>query len=81
VCLKLCPLNKCPDAYVSIDEITRKTKLFVIVDGAPVIDVRRVDGNCIVLIGEHGTRFGKRSCFSHWTRYLYALKVSSIIVF
>ena len=30
VCLKLCPLNKCPDAYVSIDEITRKTLMMLL---------------------------------------------------
>lgn len=30
VCLKLCPLNKCPDAYVSIDEISKNKRLFVI---------------------------------------------------
>jgi hypothetical protein len=40
VCLKLCPLNKCPDAYVSIDEISRNTRLFVNVDGKPVTGVR-----------------------------------------
>ncbi|KAL7493458.1 hypothetical protein ACHAWT_006660 [Skeletonema menzelii] len=85
VCLKLCPLNKCPDAYVSIDEISRNTRLFINVDGKPVTDVRKVD-NCNILVGDHGIRWGRKDQFQldfhiNGPGNLYVLKVSSIIVF
>jgi len=86
VCLKLCPLNKCPDAYVSFDEISRNKRLFVSVDGKPVTGVHKLDSNCNVLVGEHGIRFGKRDQYQldfniNGPGNLYVLKISSIIVF
>jgi len=85
VCLKLCPLNKCPAAYVSIDEISQSTRLFVNVDGKPVTGVRKVD-NCNILVGERGIRWGRKDQFQldfhiNGPGNLYVLKVSSIIVF
>jgi len=86
VCLKLCPLNKCPDAYVSIDEISRKnSRLFINVDGKPVTGVRKVD-NCNILVGERGIRWGRKDQFNldfhiNGPGSLYVFKISSIIVF
>ena len=86
VCLKLCPLNKCPDAYVSIDEISQKnSRLFINVDGKPVTGVRKVD-NCNILVGERGIRWGRKDQFKldfhiNGPGSLYVFKISSIIVF
>lgn len=85
LCLKICPLNKCPDAYVSIDEISRRSKLFITVDGKTVTNVRKLDG-CNVLEGEDGIRWGSKDQFElrfkiHAPGTLHVLKVSSMIVF
>ena len=85
VCLRLCPLNKCPDAYVSIDEIRSNGKLFINVDGKSVTNIRKVD-NCNVLVGEHGIRWGRKDHFQldfkiNGPGNLYVIKLSSIVVF
>ncbi|KAL3802225.1 hypothetical protein HJC23_001769 [Cyclotella cryptica] len=86
ICLKICPLNKCPDAYISIDEISRRSKLFITVDREPVTNVVKLDG-CNVLVGENGnTRWGAKDQFELRFRIndpgtLRVLKISSIIVF
>ena len=86
ICLKICPLNKCPDAYISIDEISRRSKLFITVDREPVTNVQKLDG-CNVLVGENGNiRWGAKDQFElrfriHDPGTLRVLKISSIIVF
>ena len=82
------PLDKCPDAYIPISEVARRTKLFITVDGRPVTGVQKLDG-CHILAGEDGgVRWGggNRGQFELGFRInnpgtLSVLKISSIIVF
>jgi len=85
LCLKICPLNKCPDAYISINEINRRSRLFITVDGNPVTHVEKLD-SCHILAGENGIRWGQKDQFElrfriHDPGTLKVLKISSIIVF
>ena len=85
LCLKICPLNKCPDAYVSIDEVSRRTKLFITVDGKTVTKVHKLDG-CNILVGDEGIEWGKKDKYELRFKIndpgtLHVLKISSIILF
>jgi len=85
VCVKICPLNKCPDAYININEVSRRTKLFITVDGKPVTKVQRLD-SCHILEGDDGIRWGNKDQFELRFRIvdpgtLRVFKISSIIVF
>jgi len=85
LCLKICPLNKCPDAYMNINEIRKHAKLFMSVDGNPVTNVQKLD-TCHILEGANGIRWGKKDQFQLSIRIndpgtLHVLKISSIIVF
>lgn len=86
VCLKLCPMNKCHDSHISIDEVSWRSKLFISVDGEPVSNVQKLDG-CNVLVREDGNiQWGKKEQFElrfriHDPGTLRVLKISSIIVF
>ena len=81
----LSPLNKCPDAYININEIRRRTKLFITVDGKAVTGVFPLD-SCHILSGDGGIRWGNKDQFELRFRIndpgtLRVLKISSIIVF
>jgi len=84
LCLKICPLNKCPDMYMSINELGRK--LFITVDDEAVVKVQKLD-SCHILEGERGIRsWGRSDQYELKIRindpnHVGVLKISSIIVF
>lgn len=85
LCLKICPLNKCPDAYININEVQRRTKIFITVDGKAVTGIFLLD-SCHILSGDGGIRWGSKDQFELRFRIndpgtLRVLKISSIIVF
>ena len=85
LCLKICPLNKCPETYININEVSGGTKLFITVDGQPVTKVLKLD-SCHILAGEQGIRWGKKEQYELKFRIAKGLatpqlKISSIIVF
>lgn len=70
---------------VSIDQVSRRSKLFITVDGKNVAKVQKLDG-CNVLVGENGIHWGKKEKFKlrfriHSPGTLQVMKISSIIVF
>jgi hypothetical protein len=79
------PLNKCPDAYININEVGQRKKLFITVDGQPVTNVLKLD-SCHILEGERGISWGRKDQFELRFRInapgtQRVLKISSIIVF
>ncbi len=70
---------------VSIDQVSRRSKLFITVDGKSVTKVQKLDG-CNVLVGEKGIHWGKKEKFKlrfriHSPGTLQVMKISSIIIF
>jgi len=57
VCLKICPLGRCPDAAIGFGTLRRNRRLFVTVDGKPVETVKRLEG-CHFLAGKEGINWG-----------------------
>ena len=86
LCLKICPLGKCPDAYISIKQLPFRTKLFITVDGKTVANIKKLD-TCHILAGDGGNiRWGRKGQYELGFRIndpgtLHVLKISSIIVF
>jgi len=57
VCLRRCPLGRCPDDAAGLDSIKRNDGIVLIkVDGKPVTGVIKLD-NCYLLEGETGPRW------------------------
>jgi len=58
VCLKICPLKRCPDDVIGFGPLKRRTnKVNIRVDDRPVIDVKKF-AECHFLVGEQGIRWG-----------------------
>jgi len=90
VCLKICPLGRCPEESVGFGYIKRnRGKLFITVNDQPVKMINKLEG-CHFLAGDHGLRWGpgiedsgryqlkfrvEDPGTGHW------MKISSIIIF
>mmetsp|Transcript_7140 Transcript_7140/g.21270 ORF Transcript_7140/g.21270 Transcript_7140/m.21270 type:complete len:93 (-) Transcript_7140:3-281(-) len=89
VCLKICPLGRCPDDSVGFGYIKRNLgKLFIEIDGHPVKQIKKLEG-CHFMAGDQGVQWGPGNengqyevkfkvvdpGTSHW------MKISSIVVF
>jgi hypothetical protein len=58
VCLKICPLKRCPDDAMGFGPLKRNTnQLSIKVDGIPVTSVHKLD-DCHFLEGPNGLRWG-----------------------
>eukprot|EP00957_Ditylum_brightwellii_P048641 3690884-Ditylum_brightwellii.AAC.1 len=58
VCLKICPLGRCPEESVGFGYIKRnRGKLFITVNDQPVKMINKLEG-CHFLAGDHGLRWG-----------------------
>eukprot|EP01082_Thalassiosira_pseudonana_P004311 g4179.t1 g4179 contig15:506165-507238(-) len=85
LCTRICPMNTCRDIHVNLYEVKRRTKLFITVDGSPVINVQKLDG-CNILESDDGIRWGNKDQFELRFRInapgtLHMLKISPMIVF
>ena len=85
LCTRICPMNTCRDIHVRLDGVKRRTKLFITVNGSPVINVQKLDG-CNILEGDDGIRWGNKDQFELRFRInapgtLHMLKISPMIVF
>jgi len=89
VCLKICPLKRCPDDSVGFGPLRRSTnQISIKVDGRSVTNVQKF-GDCHFLEGEQGLRWGPgkngkgqyRLSFIVNDRQKNNMKISSFVVF